>query len=255
MSPSFTFTDTQHAADAVLGAHAHEHDAISYVVTGRRTYRFDSAELDCVTGAMVFVPAGAMHSTRFTRSRSQGLMLEVCDVSAVRRHLFVQPRCAVSLDLARRCDSIRREMWNPDDLTTLTLENLGFEILSSNHGVEEERPPLWLRRVRDLLHESLRRPPSLQRLAEEADVDRSRLTREFRRHFDVSIGEYLRRLRVQRAWQLVTTSALPLSEVALAAGFSDQSHLTRAFHRAYLIPPARLRRSLRAFKTRGTGDD
>jgi AraC family transcriptional regulator len=75
------------------------------------------------------------------------------------------------------------------------------------------------------------------------------LAATFRRHYGCSLGEYLRRRRVATARELLTNPDLPLTEIAFAAGFSDQSHLTRTFKRFTGMTPLQYSTFL-AFKTR-----
>jgi transcriptional regulator GlxA family with amidase domain len=72
------------------------------------------------------------------------------------------------------------------------------------------------------------------------------LARAFRRYFHVSPSEYVSRCRIWRARDLLVTSRLPLAEIALEVGFSDQSHLTNAFRRETAMTPAAYRRLHRA---------
>ena len=242
-SESFIFTETEHLPQTSLDTHAHENPAVSFVVSGKRIYRFGRRAFDCRAGSAVFVPAGAPHSSRFAAERGRGLMVELRRPSAALNMLFNEPRRSCDIDLAERCDSIRREIWFPDDVSALALESLAFELLVSEaRAARDQRGiPPWLDHVRNTLHESFKAPLSLTALAVGAGVDRSRLTREFRRHFHSSIGEYVRAIRVRHAWELIACSDLPLCEVAVECGFADQSHLTRAFHRAYATTPGRLR--------------
>jgi AraC family transcriptional regulator len=247
-SESFTFTETAHAGGAVLAPHAHENAAISYVVSGRRTYTFGSDTLDCAAGTIVFVPAGATHASRFFSAPALGIMIELR-----REHhganVLREPARTIAPDLAIVCERVRREMADPDDLAPLALESLGLELLVRHARSGARDVPRWIVRVRDALHDSFRNPLPLSVLAAGASVERSRLTREFRRHFGMSIGAYVRDLRARRAWQLVTTTQAPLCEVAADCGFADQSHLTRAFRRAFATSPGQLRTRRRTSKS------
>jgi AraC family transcriptional regulator len=82
-------------------------------------------------------------------------------------------------------------------------------------------------------------------------VHRVHLAREFRDHFGLTVGDYVRRRRLARARHLLAHTDLPLSAAAADAGFADQAHLTRAFRAAFGTTPGRFRldRALRAFKT------
>jgi AraC family transcriptional regulator len=57
------------------------------------------------------------------------------------------------------------------------------------------------------------------------------------------VGEYIRRLRIEFACHSLSTST-SLIEVALAAGFADQSHSARAFKLQTGMSPATYRRTL-----------
>ena len=67
----------------------------------------------------------------------------------------------------------------------------------------------------------------------------------FRRHHGLSLPSYVRRLRLNWAAERIAVTDTPIAEIALASGFADQSHFTRAFHRQLGLPPARFRRRTR----------
>jgi AraC family transcriptional regulator len=68
----------------------------------------------------------------------------------------------------------------------------------------------------------------------------------FARAFQQSMGmpphRYLLRRRVEHVEQMLRETQLPLSQIALAAGFADQSHLARHFRRLTGMPPSLARR-------------
>jgi AraC family transcriptional regulator len=105
------------------------------------------------------------------------------------------------------------------------------------------RLPPWLIRAREILHASFCESLSLRDIAREVKIHPVHLARTFRRHFERTIGDYLQELRVRHACQQLLTSDLPISEIALASGFYDQSHLSRVVRRLTGQAPAALRRS------------
>ena len=66
-----------------------------------------------------------------------------------------------------------------------------------------------------------------------------------RRAYGETIGGCARRLRVDYVRRELTRSDAPIADIALQAGFANQSHLTRAFHRATGTSPAAYRRLMR----------
>jgi AraC family transcriptional regulator len=68
----------------------------------------------------------------------------------------------------------------------------------------------------------------------------------FRQEYGCTLGDYLRNLRIGFASRRLATSSAPLAEIALAAGFADQSHFTKAFRRATGMTPVAWRRHFRS---------
>jgi len=72
-------------------------------------------------------------------------------------------------------------------------------------------------------------PVSAAELAREVGVHRVHLARVFRAHLGCSIGDYHRRRRVAWAANELRHGEASLSDIALRAGFADQSHFSRVF--------------------------
>jgi AraC family transcriptional regulator len=142
---------------------------------------------------------------------------------------------------------IARELRSPDSATPLEVEGLVLEMfaLASRQGQLERRArqaPPWLARTRELLHASfLRQPPRIDELAREAGVHPDYLARAFRVRFGVPVGTYVRRLRLEWAAARLAGTEEPIAQIALAAGFADQSHFTRAFKRYAGLTPGEYR--------------
>ncbi len=131
-------------------------------------------------------------------------------------------------------------------MSALALEGITLELLaaaSRTPAASGERlpAPRWLRRVRDLLHDSPGTPLRFSDLARKAGVSPTHLARAFRRHFGATPGEYLRRLRVEEAARAIEHGERSLARIAADCGFVDQSHLGRAFRKEKGTTPARYR--------------
>ena len=83
---------------------------------------------------------------------------------------------------------------------------------------------------------------SLQQIAAEFDLSVSHFSRAFRTSTGLPPHQWLLRQRVKVAKQLMTVRDLPLSEIAISAGFANQSHFTRVFSAAVGVSPAAWRR-------------
>ena len=137
---------------------------------------------------------------------------------------------------------------SPRSVSGLVIESIALEVLAQSARWERRRaerhPPPWLAHLQDCLASDLSVVPELAALAFVAGVHRVHVARAFRDHLGCTVGDYVRRLRVRRACELLTATAAPLTEVAIEAGFFDQSHMTRVLKRFLGITPAALRRGV-----------
>jgi AraC family transcriptional regulator len=113
------------------------------------------------------------------------------------------------------------------------------EVARCNYA--EREVPHWLTQVRDMLHARFQESLSLAEIAATVKVHPVYLARAFRQHYRCSIGEYIRRLRVEFATRQLITSDAPLVEIALAAGFCAQSHFNEFFKRETGLTPREYR--------------
>jgi AraC-like DNA-binding protein len=106
-------------------------------------------------------------------------------------------------------------------------------------------PPRAMRRVREYIEEHLEENISIQALANIASLSMYHFARAFKQSGGMTPHEYLIQRRVQRTKDLLAETDLPLSEIALASGFSDQSHCARRFREHVGMTPSSYRWSLR----------
>ncbi|WP_462378818.1 AraC family transcriptional regulator [Pseudomonas sp. Marseille-QA0892] len=100
--------------------------------------------------------------------------------------------------------------------------------------------PAAVTRAKERLSASLSDPPSLDALAAEVGLSAFHFSRVFRRTVGMPPYAWLCQRRLEQAKVLLRAGCLPL-EVAALLGFSDQSHLTRQFKRAYGVAPGEYR--------------
>ncbi|GKQ53217.1 helix-turn-helix domain-containing protein [Bradyrhizobium sp. Ce-3] len=83
---------------------------------------------------------------------------------------------------------------------------------------------------------------TLQDIAAELGLSVSHFSRAFRTSVGLPPHQWLLRQRIDAAKQLMTVRGLPLAEIAISAGFANQSHFTRVFSAAVGVSPAMWRR-------------
>jgi AraC family transcriptional regulator len=152
-----------------------------------------------------------------------------------------------------RTYEIAREMAERmSDPDPLWLECAGLEILGFVTNGPEWVPrgrTAYLRDVVADLRANIGSERGIAAIARNASVSPLRLVRSFHKTYGISLARFMRVLQLQRALCLLRDSALSISAVATEAGFSDQSHMTRAFAHTYGLTPAVLRRLRRENRT------
>jgi AraC family transcriptional regulator len=109
-----------------------------------------------------------------------------------------------------------------------------IDVPKPGHGLS----PARLGRVTEYVEAHLDRPLSLAELAAVAGASTSHFKSQFRRSTGFAVHQYVVRRRVERARLLLLEGTGSLADVALQAGFSDQSHLARWTRRLLGVSPA-----------------
>jgi LacI family transcriptional regulator len=102
------------------------------------------------------------------------------------------------------------------------------------------------------IHEQAEGRLTVPLIANAIGVSRQRLERHFRRHLGRTVVEEIRRTRVEVARRLLSTTELPLPEIAKRSGFTNAALLSIAFRREVGVPPGAYRRYARGL---GEGED
>lgn len=101
-------------------------------------------------------------------------------------------------------------------------------------------------RVQTVIHfmkANLQRSISLPELADVANLSASQFSHVFKTQTGISPMKYLRRLRMERARQLLATSGLSVKEIMAMSGYNSKNHFARDFKRYFGLPPSKYRNS------------
>ncbi len=112
----------------------------------------------------------------------------------------------------------------------------------------KKKTPAWAKELKEIIQDQIdiNLALSLKEISKNLDVHPSYLSREFSKYFDdLSFGEYIRKLRIEKAIQLMHSSEYSLTEIAYLTGFSDQSHFTRIFKKHTGKNPSAFKKSIK----------
>jgi AraC family transcriptional regulator len=252
------FAESTYREDHSQPMHHHDFANISVVLTGMIRERAESRTHEGVAGHVVFKPAGIPHGNGCGSKGATMFRIELHGQEAddplgteqLRDYAWVHGGPALALMLRARWEHGR-----PRPGTHLDLECLTLEILSRLPGNREPTgarfdsdargpEPRWFCSLRELLHARFDEPLRVATLAREVGVHPVHLARVFRRRYRGTLGDYVRWLRLGRSIERMRQGDLPLADIALEAGFFDQSHFSRAFRSGMGRSPAAFRRDL-----------
>jgi AraC-like DNA-binding protein len=239
-----------------LEPHYHERACLAIVLDGGIENVVPGPRRSLGRATAVMIPPAEIHHFNYDGGGTQMLFIEPGASMAVAEDL-VEPFWPL-FDRVYHFDDgalpqlgwrITRELREPDTATPLAVGGLVLEVLASavrqGDAGQRQRTPVWLGRVREYIHEAYLEPVDIASLAEIAGVHPAHLSRVFREQTGLPVGAYVRRLRIDwAANELVRTDA-SLSDIALRAGFADQSHFTRAFKRQIGLTPGCYRKPAR----------
>ena len=98
-----------------------------------------------------------------------------------------------------------------------------------------------VRTVTDFIDAHIDEQLSLAQLARTVSLSQYHFARRFREATGTSPHRFVMERRVERAQRLLRSSTMPISVVATACGFSDQSHMTRIFQQRFGSTPRAVR--------------
>ena len=245
---------SRYQAGALRQRHYHDSAWVVFTFTGSFALTMRSAESLLTPGSLLYVPAGEAHSNVFG-SQGAGVFVTAIDPAWIGDRLenvsaeAEKPRIAPAGLLTGLALKIYREFQSPDTLSDLIVEGTFLELLGRwfrQDFQKDASAPLWLREVKGLLHDSFREPVSLNQVAQVAGVHPSHVARAFRRAYGMTIGEYVRKLRVEFVAERLARArkdTASLTDLALGAGFSSHAHMAAVFNRVIGMTPSQYRKA------------
>jgi AraC family transcriptional regulator len=244
----FVVSETRYGAGEELPLHSHEYGCLVIVLAGTFRERSDGRSRHGAPGTIIVRPQGEPHSNCFDERGGRCLNVEIAPhwLACMREGTgaFETPAALAGAAFSPAGSRLSEGLTRLPDESALALESLLLAFAAERAAGERlarGAPPRWLLGVRDQLHADAASRLRLADLAAEAGVHPVHLASTFRRFFGITLAQYVRRLRVDYACRAIAGSASPLAQIALDAGFADQSHLGRAFKRATGMTPAAYR--------------
>jgi len=248
----FVLTEAAYDARSRLPPHTHERSYFCFVLHGAYTERYGRREILCKPSSVTFRAADEPHEAFLHDAGGRVFVIEISP-------RWIETLRADSLSLksayefcgggaSRLCARLNREFHKTDTAAKLAIEGLAIELLADASRQSNETvctAPPWLRQAREMIIEHFPETLQLTKIAAAVGVHPVYLATAFRQKFGITIGEFVRKLRIEHACIELSKGDLPLATIALQAGFVDQSHFSKVFKLYVGTTPAKYRREIR----------
>ena len=250
---------TSISSDRHYGRHWHATFGVGVIDEGAQSSASGCGNVDAYAGNLIATNPGEVHDGRplgghFRRWRMLYLepdalrwAVDATSAGAAQDMALIRP---VILDdrlqrvLGELLRMLETQAW-PDVLRCEELLVQACTMLVGRHGARRLAAPAAsadVSRAREMLADSLARPPSLSELAASSGLSKYQLLRRFKEVHGVTPFAWLLQQRTEVARGLIRQGAA-LTEAAMAAGFADQSHMTRTFVRHFGYTPGAWQRA------------
>jgi len=255
----FRLTESLHGAGARIPEHAHRFPTVYFTLSGSFVEISEGRELPCEPMSVIFRPGEHEHADQIGPAGVRFFILEVRAEALGGGAAEWPRRTAVSTGiLSARALALYRAFGAGDPETALRGDELCFELTREARRRLPDGASAAARRTRRagaFIRENFARALRVEEIARAAGVHPVYLARLFRRIHGCSIAGYLRRCRIEEGLRRLLRGGEPIAEVALAIGFSDQSHFTREFRRESGRTPARFREASRRLSARASEEE
>ena len=250
-APSVIVSEFIYEEQTNLPRHSHELAFFTLVVEGFYQDRFVNKEISYKPKSILWRKENISHTDKVGNKGGRFFFIEIKPNYLEKTSLYekIPERLSeTSGRLTWLAFRLYAEFQKEEYSSPLIAEGITWELLGNlirKNETLEKTPPKWLKRVIERINDDLIEIPTTEQLATEVGVHPVYLSTVFRKFQNQTIGRYIQRRRVQYASELLLQKELPLSQIALSSGFSDQSHFTRIFKRFTGTTPGDFRKKLK----------
>lgn len=245
-----TLTKTVYTHDYV-DWHFHENAYFTFLLHGGLVETDNKNTFRCGPGELLFHYWQEAHCNIKPPEFTQGFHVEISkswfDRLQLSNHVFEGSFQVKDPAIVIGFYNMVRESSVYDTASNLAIESLLINALARLTKIYDkpiDLKPIWVKKLKAILHDEPFEKHSLSALAARLDIHPIHLSRDFKKHFHSSLGDYIRRIKIQNSIVLLQDKTLNLTEIAFACSFADQSHFLRCFKYYTGIKPSVYRKSI-----------
>lgn len=243
-----TLTDTEYTLDKV-DWHYHENAYFTFILQGNVIEGNKKEVYNCSAGSLLFHNWQEPHYNIKPPGFTRGFHIELAH-QWLDNLDFSLDKLTGSINISNPAlklvlYKIFRESKTDDMTTNLGVQTLLLQLLGQMEKDNQTaiyKNPTWVSRLKELLHENFAEHWSLNELSDELGIHPVHLSRDFSKYFHCNIGEYIRKLKVEKSLSMLSHKNKSLTDISYECGFADQSHFTRCFKAVNGVNPLEYRK-------------
>jgi len=235
--PGLVLAEVEYAANQRVPAHEHANARFVLVLRGRITETRGAESITHSAHTLLYRQPRERHACRAGSAGATCLIVDMNAAWLERASREAQVLTASTeltgglvVHLAQR---LHGEFGLRDEVSRLAIESLALGILAEAsrrvQAAAERDVPSWVREARAFVDANFAERLALATVAALVGVHPVHLARTFKRVYNTTFAAYVRSARLEFAKTELVRTRTPLSEIAVAAGFCDQSHFSRLF--------------------------
>ena len=220
--------------DGLFDVEARPYSALSFRTTGRAVFDIDGKRIVNEPGDMIYIPADMPYRADYSSTQSIVVHLVDCNYGEAEKISTLQSS-VIADKFSKMLDS-----WREDHSVNCVKSRLYDLFARLEKERTEERLDPELFRCLKYIDEHYSDPMiRIERICEEIHVSHSSLQRRFNRYFAMTPKQYIVKLRINKAVDMLSKGDLSVKEVAYACGFGDEKYFSRVFSSTLGYPPTR----------------
>jgi AraC family transcriptional regulator len=225
--------------------HFHDNSYLTFILKGGSQEKREHQNFECLPGMLLFYPAKEIHKNNNYTKGSMNLHLEfedswykkfdIKETDFQRESIINNP--ILKCNLLNAITSLNAF----EKFSTINLETSIINVLTSFNNKENKENPSWVKNIYELLHDETNIDWTLQQLASKLNIHPVTISKNFEKYFHENLGNYIRKLKIQKSIFYLSKKSMGLNEVATKSGFVDHAHFSNIFRKHFGITPSHYR--------------
>ena len=228
-----TVVETEYHDKVYEGWHSHNNAHITLFLKGGTSEKRKNFSEVVGPGSLLFYHSDELHMNHDTLFPSKNINIELeenllkeLQISEATIEKSIQNTTFTKFLMLK----IFKESLVADAFSGDTINMLFAQLSNTNSHLERfEKSPFWVKSLNELLNDCWNENPNLQDLAQVLNLNPITISKHFSKYFGCTLGEYMRRIKIDRSLSLIKSNQNNLTEIGFQCGFSDQSHFIRTF--------------------------